>query len=171
VTVVALERVTEQQWDELIAGESEPWGGGIAERLSWREKTRNVGIRARDGRLLAVAGTVRSDVQVAGGARFEVLGVGGVFVARNARGGGLVARLLDVLLAIPPEAGPDRAMLFCRPQLVGMYRKFDFREITDPVWAEQPAGAVCMPLCAMWRPLRAGAAWPAGRVDVLAPPF
>jgi Acetyltransferase (GNAT) domain len=171
VSLVALERVTEQEWDELIAGESEPWGGGIAERLRWRDKTRNVGIRARDGRLLAVAGTVRCGVQVAPGARFDVLGVGGVFVSRDARGRGLVARLLEGLLPTPHETGPERAMLFCRPQLAGMYRKFDFREIADPVWAQQPAGAVCMPLNAMWRPLRAGVAWPAGRVDVLGLPF
>jgi GNAT superfamily N-acetyltransferase len=171
VPLVVLERVTAQQWDELIDGEREPWGGGIAERFDWREKTHNLGIRAHDGRLLAVAGSVRAEVQVAGDGPFAVLGVGGVFVARTARGRGLVAQLLHRLLAPANEHGLDRAMLFCRPALVDMYRKFDFREIADPVWAQQPAGPVRMPIGAMWRPLRAGCAWPAGRVDVLGLPF
>ncbi|HEV2981324.1 MAG TPA: GNAT family N-acetyltransferase [Solirubrobacteraceae bacterium] len=171
MTLVALERVTEQQWDELIDGEHEPWGGGVAERFSWREKTHNVGIRAPDGRLLAVAGSVLADIRVAGH-QFAALGIGALFVARDARGRGFVASLLDGLLAqADGEDAPGRAMLFCRAQLVGMYGKFGFREIADPVFAQQPAGPVRMPISAMWRPLRAGTSWPTGRVDVLGLPF
>jgi GNAT superfamily N-acetyltransferase len=169
--LVRLEPLSEQQWDELYDGECEPWGGCAAEGLRWREKTHSVGIRTSDGRLLAVAGAVRADVRVAGEDAFEVLGIGGVFVTRDARGRGFVAELLDGLLAHAGERKPDRAMLFCRPPLMAMYAKFDFREIADPVWAQQRAGPVCMPISAMWRPLRAGAVWPAGRVDVLGLPF
>ena len=170
--VLRLDAVGERQWTELIGAEREPWGGGIAERFSWAAKTDNVGIRERDGRLLAVAGSVRAHVQVADGDPFEVLGIGGVFVARDARGRGFVTPLLDALLArADASAGPERAMLFCREALVAMYRKFDFREIADPAWAEQPGGRERVPLSAMWRPLRAGATWPAGRVDVLGLPF
>jgi predicted GNAT family N-acyltransferase len=181
--LVALHEVTERQWEELIEGEREPWGAG-PEQLSWREKTHNVGIRARDGTLLAVAGSVLADVEIArsgrvrslrgdrpGGARFSVLGIGGVFVAPRARGRGLVARLLEGLLTPGRELGPERAMLFCRQHLVRMYHGFDFREIDAPVWAEQPAGRLRMPLAAMWRPLRADIAWPEGRVDLLGLPF
>jgi predicted GNAT family N-acyltransferase len=172
VEAVRLDTLSERQWDELFAREREPWGGGVAEQLSWRTKTHNVGVRARDGRLLAVAGAVRADVQVAGRARFAVLGIGSVFVARAARGRGLVALLLERLLAaVDEETRPHRAMLFCRQPLVGMYRKFDFREIADPVWVQQPAGAVRMPLRSMWRPLCADTTWPQGRVDVLGLPF
>jgi predicted GNAT family N-acyltransferase len=168
--LVRLHEVTERQWEELIEGEREPWGRG-PEQLSWREKTHSVGIRARDGTLLAVAGSVLAEIEIAGGARFPVLGIGGVFVAPRARGRGLVARLLEGLLTPGRGRGPERAMLFCRPHLVRMYRGFDFREIDAPVWAEQPAGRVRMPLSAMWRPLRADIAWPEGQVEVLGLPF
>jgi hypothetical protein len=62
-------------------------------------------------------------------------------------------------------------MLFCRPQLTGLYRKLGFREIDAPVWAEQPQGRIEMPLPAMWHPLSSEAEWPAGRVDVRGLPF
>jgi predicted GNAT family N-acyltransferase len=169
--LVRLEPLSEQQWNALYDGERKPWGGCAVEGLRWREKTHTVGIRADDARLLAVAGSVRAGACVASADTFEVLGIGGLFVTRDARGRGFVAELLDGLLAHAGERKPDRAMLFCRPPLMAMYAKFDFREIADPVWAQQRAGPVRMPISAMWRPLRAGAVWPAGRVDVLGPPF
>jgi hypothetical protein len=62
-------------------------------------------------------------------------------------------------------------MLFCREALVAMYERFGFRLIEAPVTAAQPGGRVEMPLRAMWRPLREGAAWPPGPVAVLGEPF
>jgi hypothetical protein len=62
-------------------------------------------------------------------------------------------------------------MLFCRPELVALYRGFGCEEIAAPVWADQPGGRIEMPLAAMWRPLRDGAEWPSGRVDVRGLPF
>ena len=171
VRLVELDAVSAQQWRELIAGEQSPWGGG-AEELSWREKERVVGIRGEEERLLAVAGTVMAVVEVAAAGSFEVLGIGSVFVTRAARGQGLVARLLEGLLAQPLREGfPERAMLFCRAQLVGLYAKLGFQELGEPVWADQPAGRIEMPLRAMWRALRAGVTWPPGRVEVRGLPF
>ena len=57
-------------------------------------------------------------------------------------------------------------MRFCRRDLVRVYRRFGFVEITSPVWADQPGGRIEMPLVAMWRALRSGTRWPPGRVDV-----
>jgi predicted GNAT family N-acyltransferase len=170
VQLVELDRVTEQQWRELIAGEREPWGG-VAEGLTWSEKRRHVGIRAPDGRLLAVAGTTIAEVVVGAGRRFDVLGIGGVFVTRAARGRGFVARLLAGLLEGGDEARPERAMLFCRSELAGLYRKQGFRAIEARVTAAQPAGRIEMPLRAMWRPLAAELQWPAGAVEVCGLPF
>jgi predicted GNAT family N-acyltransferase len=167
---VELDEVTGRQWRELVGDEPEPWGG-VAEGMVWREKQRHVGIRAPDGRLVALAGAVLADVEVDGAPVFQVVGIGGVFVARSARGRGLTATLLEGLLAEAEHAGPERAMLFCRPQLMDLYRKFAFGEIRDPVWAAQPGGRIEMPLRAMWRPLSAGTAWPAGRVDLHGLPF
>jgi GNAT superfamily N-acetyltransferase len=168
--LVELDEVTGRQWDELVGGEPEPWGGS-AEELTWCEKRRHVGIRAPDGRLVALAGAVLSDVEVDRAAGFQVVGVGGVFVTRSARGRGLVATLLEGLLDDAALDGPERAMLFCRPALLGLYGKLGFQEIHAPVWAAQPGGRIEMPLSAMWRALRPSALWPTGRVDVCGLPF
>jgi predicted GNAT family N-acyltransferase len=168
--LVELDRVGEQQWRELIGEEREPWGG-LAEDLVWADKQRHVGIRAPDGRLLAVAGAVLADVAVEGAGQFPVLGIGGVFVARSARGRGFVAPLVERLLAPAAEVGPERAMLFCRAHVRGLYRKLGFEELRASVWAEQPSGRIEMPLRAMWRALRGGVTWPPGRVDVRGLPF
>jgi predicted GNAT family N-acyltransferase len=168
--VVELDRLTPQQSSDLAAGEREPWGG-VAEALSWREKDRHVGIHGPGGQLLAAAGSVLVEVEVDGAGDFSVLGIGGVFVTPSARGEGLVAPLLEALLAVPADGSVARAMLFCREPLSAMYAKFGFAEIAAVVTAEQPAGAIEMPLCAMWRPLSDGVSWPPGRVEVRGLPF
>ena len=75
------------------------------------------------------------------------------------------------LVELGAAAGPDRAMIFCRQELVDLYRRLDFRPIAAPVWADQPEGRIEMPMPAVWRPLREGARWPPGRVDVRGLPF
>jgi hypothetical protein len=170
VDVVELDRFTQQQSSELAAGELEPWGGS-AEALSWREKDRHVGTYGSDGRLLAAAGSVVVEVEVDGAGAFAVLGIGGVFVTRDAREGGLVAPMLDALLVAPEDGAVDRAMLFCRPPLMALYRKSAFAEVSATVTVAQPDGRIEMPLRTMWRPLRDRASWPAGRVEVLGLPF
>jgi predicted GNAT family N-acyltransferase len=116
---------------------------------------------------------VRADVAIAGRGAFEVLGIGSVFVTRAERGRGLAGTLVEGLLAAAKRTAPgaERAMLFCRPALVGMYETHGFNEIRDPAWADQPGGRIEMPLPAMWRGLREGVSWPAGRVDVRGRPF
>jgi len=170
VEVVELDPLSAQQSSELADGEQQPWGA-VAEALSWREKQRHVGIRDADGRLLAVAGSLLLDVEVDGASAFPVLGIGGVLVRPSARGGGLVAPLLGALLAPPADGLATRAMLFCRPPLRAMYAKFGFAELSAEVTAEQPAGPIAMPLSTMWRPLRNGANWPPGCVEVRGLPF
>jgi hypothetical protein len=52
-----------------------------------------------------------------------------------------------------------------------VYGRVGFAEIAAPVWADQPGVRVRVPMRAMWRPLREGARWPPGRVDVHGAPF
>jgi hypothetical protein len=81
-------------------------------------------------------------------------------------------QVFEPLLRLAQRMGPDRAMLFCRPELVALYRCFAFAEIAGPVYADQPVGQIEMTPAAMWRPLHAGVPeWPPGRVDVLGEPF
>ncbi len=159
--LVELGALSDQDWAELQDGEHEPFGP-VGAALAWRPKDRHVGLRGPEGRLVAVAG--------AGG--FDVVGLGSLIVTRAERGGGLMSRVVDPLLRLAESMGPDRAMIFCRPDLVALYRRIAFAEITAPVWADQPERRIEMPLAAMWRPLHDGAAeWPPGRVEVQGLPF
>jgi predicted GNAT family N-acyltransferase len=170
VELVELDEITPQQWSELVAGEREPWGG-IAEELAWGDKDRFVGLRAPDGGLVAIAGAVTADIEVEDAGRFQVVGIGGVLVTPRERGRGLVWKLLEPLLEIAADMGPERAMLFCRAQLMALYRRLAFVEIPAAVWVRQPDGGIEIPLRAMWRPLREGVRWPDGRVEVRGLPF
>jgi GNAT superfamily N-acetyltransferase len=154
---------------QVIAGEPEPWGRA-GEALRWREKTHNVGLRDEEGDLLALAGLVLAEVR-AGDATLEVAGIGGVIVTRVARGRGLARALIERLLQIAQELGVQRAMLFCVPANVGLYARFGFQLIEEPVFAQQPGGLVEVPMRAMFKPLTSSARWPVGRVEVLGEPF
>lgn len=168
--MVEFGKLTDEEWAALVAGEHEPFGP-VGAGLEWRAKDRHVGLRGTRGRLVAVAGLVIAGVEVACAGRFEVVGLGSLLVNQSLRGRGLMARLVEPLLKLAQGMGPDFAMIFCRPELVGVYEHLDFREIHAPVWAEQGRGPVKMTLPAMWRALSAGAAWPPGRVDVHGLPF
>jgi predicted GNAT family N-acyltransferase len=170
VELVALDEITSLQWSEIVAGERNPWGG-LAEGFVWGDKQHNIGLCDDDGRLVAVAGALTAEVEIEGAESFQVVGIGGVFVTQRERGSGLVWKLLGPLLEIAAAMGPDRAMLFCRAPLRGLYAQLTFAEIAAPVWVQQPDGRVEMPLCAMWRPLRGGVRWPEGVVDVRGLPF
>jgi GNAT superfamily N-acetyltransferase len=168
--LVELAALTDDDWTALIDGERQPWGAD-GEGLQWGEKDTYVALRDADGRLVAVAGAVVTTIAPQRGEDFQVVGLGSLFITRARRRAGLMERLVDPLLGIAHELGPDRAMLFCNPALVGRYRRLGFSEITAPVWVAQPHAEVQMPLRAMWLALRAGAAWPAGAVHVRGLPF
>jgi GNAT superfamily N-acetyltransferase len=169
VRAIELSSVDSDQWRALQGDEEHPWGGE-AEALSWAPKTHYVGVPDEDGALLAMAATLTADVR-AGEETFPVAGVGGVIVRPDMRGRGLARLVVEAVLPVAARLGPERAMLFCRPPLVAMYERFGFQEIGEPVTAAQPGGRIEMPLRAMWRPLREGARWPEGPVEVLGEPF
>jgi predicted N-acetyltransferase YhbS len=102
---------------------------------------------------------------------FQVAGLGGLIVTRSARGRGLARLLAARLLEIARELQAERAMLFCRPELVPLYIRLGFLTIEAPVWVDQPEGRVEMPMPAMWSALGGDAGWPPGRVDLLGEPF
>lgn len=168
--MVELDRLSKRDWDELTAGESEPFGS-IGATLTWREKTWNVGVRDDDCRLVAAAGIVPAEVKVGQGPPFEVAGLGGLIVTRSMRGRGLARLLFQRLLESAGELKVQRAMLFCRPELMALYGKFGFLAIDAPVWADQPGRRIEMPLPAMWAALSSDADWPSGRIELLGEPF
>jgi len=168
--LVELDPEAEPYWEEMLAGEREPWGG-LGEQLTWRPKTRNIGLREDDGTLLAAGGVVLAELHTAAHERFAVAGLGGLVVRSSARGRGLARQLAGPLLELARELPAERAMLFCREALMALYGEFGFREITDAVWVQQPGGQIEMPLSAMWSPLRDGAGWPPGELYLDGEPF
>ncbi len=168
--MVELDRLSESYWEELVAGEPEPFGG-VGETLSWRDKTRNIGVREDDGRLVAAAGAVLAEVKVGNEEPFPVVGLGGLLVTHTARGRGLARLLCAHLLEIAREFDVQRAMLFCMPKLMPLYSEMGFVAIEAPVWVDQPRGRIEMPMSAMWSPLSGDVNWPSGRVDLVGEPF
>jgi predicted N-acetyltransferase YhbS len=164
--LVELPGMTPEGRAELAAGEAHPFG---VNDLQWRESDRYLALRD-DGRLIAAAGLVVATVE-AGDSAFDVVGVGGVIVARPHRGNGFMRRVMDAAMTRAEQLGPAFAMLFCSFANSRRYARFGFREIAAPVIADQPGRTVTMGEVAMWRPLHAGATWPEGPVKVRGLPF
>lgn len=165
-------RLSEKQFAALVGDEDDPWRAAEF-GLEWRPKDHYVALRDDDGRLLAAAGLVVVDVQVGARPAIPVVGLGGVIVTASHRGRGLGRRVISGALAHAEAMGPAIAMLFCRSEMAGLYRRHGFAEVPGPVFVDQPGGAVEIPGGGrmMWRPLKAGARLPDGPVTVTGLPF
>jgi predicted GNAT family N-acyltransferase len=169
VELIEFGRLSEEQYAELVGDEADPWGAG-GDDLAWRPKDRHVGLRGDDGRLVAAAGLVVVEVRFGEQPPIPVVGLGGVIVTAAYRGRGLGRRVITEALERAEEMGPEIAMLFCRAENVGLYRRHDFAEMPEPVFVDQPYGPVEISE-AMWRPLREGAPLPEGIAKVNGLPF
>ena len=163
-------RLSESQRAELEGDEVDPFDAA-GNTLQWRPKDHHVALRGPEGRLVASAGLVLSDVQADGSDPVPVVGIGGVIVAAPYRGRGLANRLIDELLTRATTLGPDLAMLFCHRNRAGLYTRHGFIEISATVVAQQPPGLVEMQMVAMWRALREGARLPPGNLTLGGLPF
>ena len=158
-----------RDWVALTERDGDPFGHA-AEKLEWRAKERHVCLRDPDGALVAAGGAAIVTVVVAD-TSFEVVGLGGLIVRRELRGHGVMTRVADAIARVAERMGPEHAMLFSQDHLLGVYRGRGYRAIEAPVSVDQPAGRIVMTQTAMWRPLRAGATWPEGPVEVYGLPF
>jgi predicted N-acetyltransferase YhbS len=169
VELIEFGHLTSERRRELEGDEHDPWdAGGLP--LFFRPRERHVGIRNDQGRLIAAAGMVTADVEVAG-KRFAVVGLGGVIVNAAYRGRGLAREVVSAAVARAAQAGPEFMLLFCRADRAGLYRRLGFAEVGATVSVEQPDGEVKMPMLTMWRALRPGLSWPKGSVAVRGLPF
>ena len=148
--------------DAIKDGEEDPFEIGD-DTTEWRSKEFHT-VLYEDGRVIAHVGLTLADVEI-GEERFQVTGVGGVMVTRSRRGQGALRQVFEAALA--RDLGPDRAMLFCLPKNVPLYERFGFIGIGAPV----VAGGQDMGDDAMWKPLRDGATWPDGPVNLPQLPF
>ncbi|MDF3301452.1 GNAT family N-acetyltransferase [Streptomyces tropicalis] len=167
-TVERLTHYTRADQEDILGAGGDPFG--VAHTgLTWLPKDLHVGVRL-DGRLVAHAGLRRIPVRL-GGAATEVIGVGGVAVAPDVRGRGLARTVVTSALDHARTTGPSYGLLFCRPELVALYRRLGRRTVDREVLVEQPEGPVVMPLRTMWTPLRDGAPAPGGEVRLRSYPM
>src|ERR1700737_160913 len=94
--VVEFGRLTDAQRAELEGDERDPFDAEGA-TLRYRRKNRHVALRDDGGRLIASAGLVTTEVEVAG-ERFAAVGLGGVIVNAECRGRGLARRVVQEAL-------------------------------------------------------------------------
>jgi ribosomal protein S18 acetylase RimI-like enzyme len=170
VELIEFERLSEKQYAELVGDEDDPWDAAEF-GLEWLPKDYHVAVRDDDGRLLAAAGLVVVEVQFGAQPPIPVVGVGGVIVTASHRGRGLGRQVISGALTRAEAMGPEAAMLFCRPENAGLYRRHGFAEVRGPVFVAQPDGIVEMSGVTMWRPLKAGGRLPDGIVKLHGLPF
>ncbi|WP_328941142.1 GNAT family N-acetyltransferase [Streptomyces sp. NBC_00250] len=164
----AVVRLETYEQSEIFGDTVDPFG--VAEwGLVWRLKEHHFGIR-EDDRLVAHAGLLVLPLS-AGGSRMDVAGLGGVAVAPDRRGRGLSAQVVSGALEHARTLGPEFALLFCRPDVAGLYARLGWREVAGEVEVEQPDGPAVMPLRTMWFPLREGSRWPEGPVRLHSAPM
>lgn len=103
--------------------------------------------------------------------RMDVVGLGGVGVVPDQRGEGLARQLVNGTMEHARGLGPEFAILFCHPDVSGLYAGLGWRELDGDVEVEQPDGPAAMPLRTMWFPLREGVRWPKGPVQLHSRPM
>jgi predicted GNAT family N-acyltransferase len=167
--LIEFEALTPERRAELEGDEPDPFGVGDV-KLSFQPKERHVGLQDRDGTLVASTGLVVADAQVEED-RFPVVGIGGVIVRTPFRGRGLAREIVEAAIVRAARLGPRFALLFCRQDRAGLYRRLSFIEVSDPVLVRQPVGYQVMPMRTMWRALQPGLTWPAGRLVLHSLPF
>lgn len=169
--IIELGPLSLAEWIGLTGREPDAFGDHSA-GVVWRPKDRHVGVRDEDGKLAAVGGVTVGSVRVAGGEPFEVVGFGGLIVRRDFRGSGLMTPLMDRMVTLGAEMGPDHALIFCERRLLPVYAGRGYSPIDDDVRVDQPDGRITMPIPALWRPIRPGVEpWPPGVVEVDGLPF
>jgi predicted N-acetyltransferase YhbS len=169
IDVAHVDAWTREARDELYDGEARPFGGDT-QQLGWRDKELHT-VGRLDGRVVSHVALTVAIVEVAG-TPFAVVGVGGVLVARSQRGRGRLRPVLEAALQRAETLGPERALLFCAQTRVGMYARFGFARIGEPVTIDRPGGGTReFPEATMWRPLRPGVEWPPGPVRLRGLPF
>ena len=126
--------------------------------MYWEDHERRL-VVLDQGRLIACAGLIVADVTV-DERTFAVVGFGGVIVTHTRRGEGLARFVMEAAIARAAQLGPDRGLLFCRPDRAGLYSKLGFRKVEAPVNvgnATTSAETCRWTRCgARWRPARRG---------------
>jgi GNAT superfamily N-acetyltransferase len=169
VEVVELATFGAAEYEQIVDGEEDPYGTDHL-GMDWREKTGHVAL-VQEGHVLAHAGWVPADLRAATGEHLRIVGLGGVMVHRDHRGHGLGHRLVAAAMDRMGRLGLPVGMLFCRTQRVPFYESLGWHPTAGRVTADQPSGAVEMPLVTCWTPFLAGATVPSSALHIEGLPF
>jgi GNAT superfamily N-acetyltransferase len=153
---------------DLAGGEEDP-SHTHGYKLSWRPTETHVFVSV-NGTKMCHVGLVRQTVQISG-ATLDVAGVGGVLVRSGERGHGYGQAAMEAAQAFAArEWKVGFMLLFCREALRSWYDALGWRKVLGATWADQPTGAVVLPLDSMWKSLN-GARWPDGDVHLHSRPW
>lgn len=167
--VIELSDFGPDRYDQIVDGEVDPYGTDHL-GMEWKEKSGHVAL-VEEGRAIAHAGWVLTDLRAATGDQFQIVGLGGVMVHRDRRGNGLGHQLVAAAMERMGKLGLSVGMLFCRTQRVPFYESLGWHPLTVQVTADQPSGPVVMPLVTCWTPLSDGAAVPDADLRIEGLPF
>lgn len=138
-------------------------------KLNWRPTETHVFVSMESKKMCHV-GLVRQTVKISG-ALVDVAGLGGVLVRSGERGHGYGRAAMEAAEAfVAREWEVGFMLLFCREALRSWYDALGWRKVLGATWAEQPTGAVVLPLESMWKSL-SGARWPDGDVYLQSQPW
>jgi predicted N-acetyltransferase YhbS len=169
VEVIELTDFGPEEYGQIVDGEVDPYGTDHL-GMDWREKSSHVAL-VEKGRIIAHAGWVPAHLRATSGKRVQVVGLGGVMVHRDHRGGGLGHRLVAAATERMGRLGPPVGMLFCRTQRVPFYESLGWHPTKQRVTADQPGGPVVVPLVTCWTPLADGGTLPSSELHVEGLPF
>ena len=161
----------EQYQAEVTGGVSDPFGMNRFPdgELVWRPKDWCVALMDGD-RMVASAGLLVVQVSV-GMNDFEMVGFGSVITAPERRGTGLARALMAEAVVFAATLGPELGLLLCTEDLVGLYAKFGWHRIDEPLIVAQPEGPHPMIMPGMWTSLTPEIALPEGQLRVNSLPF
>ncbi|MGW6060357.1 GNAT family N-acetyltransferase [Streptomyces sp. NPDC055189] len=121
------------------------------------------------GRPVASAGWLLRDMAFDGLPR-RAAGLGGVLVPPAYRGRGIARTVISVAIEHARAAGAETMILLCRPELIPLYTRLGWGEVSVPVTLQQPDGARISPLTTMIYDL-ANLPQPTTSVDLRGLPF
>jgi GNAT superfamily N-acetyltransferase len=138
-------------------------------RLQWQPKSQHVFV-IEGGIMACHVGLVTQMVTV-GDHLVPVVGIGGVLTRPDCRGRGLgqlVMRTAQEFVVKHKIA--NFGLLFCRAAMQGWYERLGWSPITEPVWFDQPEGAIRSPLVVMLK-CCGQERWPGGTVRLRCLPW
>ncbi len=164
-----MDELSEADSAALLDGEIDPYGADDL-GITWAEKRHHLLLLDDDGRLVGHAGWIPVEMEAEDGPLSGV-GLGGVLVHRDRRGGGIGTVLVSEAAERMRRLGRPFGFLFCRSVRVPFYERNGWHRTANQVVVDQPSGPLVMPLETCWTAFTPGASLPDSELRLRALPF